>query len=493
MTPKVQSVRWRIMVRLLPMLALIFIGVLYWLGENLGNALYSTNLEIARRSNMMVVNAVELSMLTDEETHSQWDRVSRKIARDETTEIQVVNIRGEALFSTDPDEGGTTYHLDDSPCSVCHENGSKQASTQTAFIHDSKDAPYQVFAAPLNNAGDCRTCHSKEGPKLGMVFVQQSLEPIHEQVRAIQIGIAIAGVIAMVLTISTIRMLLGQYLDRPLRRLVAGARAIGTGNLQHTIELSEQTELAVLADTLNASTVRLAGLQKELVEQERLAAIGETVAGLAHCLKNTLNGLRAGQYVIDRGVEKNDTEKLKTGWRVMKEGVHQVERLTSDMLYCVKERVPEREPTDPNEIIREIIDLLREMATEKEVELRAALDEEMGVEALDRTMIYRAILNLVTNAIDACTESESGDLVILRSQGTPEEIVLTVEDNGIGMSDAIQARLFTRFFSTKSSGGTGLGLSVVKKITEEHGGTLRVKSEVGKGTEFHIHLPRTTV
>ena len=158
MTPKVQSVRWRIMVRLLPMLALIFIGVLYWLGENLGNALYSTNLEIARRSNMMVVNAVELSMLTDEETHSQWDRVSRKIARDETTEIQVVNIRGEALFSTDPDEGGTTYHLDDSPCSVCHENGSKQASTQTAFIHDSKDAPYQVFAAPLNNAGDCRTC-----------------------------------------------------------------------------------------------------------------------------------------------------------------------------------------------------------------------------------------------------------------------------------------------------------------------------------------------
>ena len=493
MATKVQSVRWRLMARLLPLLALIFVGVLYWLGENLENALYSTNLKIARRSNMMVVNAVESSMLTDEETHSQWDRITRKIARDEATEIQVVNIRGEVLFATDAGKRGATYPLDDPPCSACHENGSKQASTQTAFIHDSKDAPYQVFASPLNNIGDCRTCHSKDGPKLGMVFVQQSLKPIHEQVRTIQIGIIIAGVSVLILTILTVRMLLGRYLDRPLKRLVAGAREMGTGNLQHTIELSEHTELAVLADTLNVSTVRLANLQKELVEQERLAAIGETVAGLAHCLKNTLNGLRAGQYVIDRGVEKNDTEKLKTGWRVMKEGVQQVERLTSDMLYCVKERVPERESTDPNEIIREVIDLLREMAAEKGVELRPVLDERIGEEALDRTMIYRAILNLTTNAIDACIESELGDLVILRSQGTSDEIALTVEDNGIGMADEIQAQLFTRFFSTKSTGGTGLGLSVVKKITEEHGGTLRMKSEVDRGTEFHIHLPRTAI
>ena len=137
------------------------------------------------------------------------------------------------------------------------------------------------------------------------------------------------------------------------------------------------------------------------------------------------------------------------------------------------------------------MDLLREMAADQGVELRAALDEGIGVQALDRTMIYRAILNLVSNAIDACSESESGDLVSVRSRGTPDEVVLTVEDNGIGMSDEIKSRLFTRFFSTKASRGTGLGLSVVKKITEEHGGTLRIRSEPGKGSEFHIHLPRT--
>ena len=492
MTARVQSVQWRIMLRLLPVLALILVGVLYWLGEDLKETLYSTNLEIARRSSMMAVNAVELSMVIDGESHSLWwERVAHRVARDNGTEIQIINIRGEVLFSTDPDKRGTTYLLGGPPCSVCHENGSTQASTKTAFIHDPRDAaPYQAFVAPLSNTGDCRTCHLEDGPKLGMVLVQQALAPVYEQVRAIQIGIAIAGAVALILTILTIRMLLGRYLGRPLKRLVASAQAIGTGNLQHTIELSERTELAVLADTLNTSMERLADLQKELVEQERLAAIGETVAGLAHCLKNTLNALRAGQYVIDRGMERNDIEKLQTGWRVMMEGVREVEELTVDMLYCTKERTPEFELTDPNEVIREVIDLLREMAAGKGVELRAALDEGIGVAALDRTMVYRAILNLATNAIDACTESESGDLVILRSQGTPDEVVLAVEDNGIGMSDEIQSRLFTRFFSTKATGGTGLGLPVVKKVAEEHGGALRVESELGKGSEFHIHLPR---
>jgi signal transduction histidine kinase len=304
--------------------------------------------------------------------------------------------------------------------------------------------------------------------------------------------LAVVGGIVLLVTGLTTRSMLGRYLNRPLRKLVDGARAIGAGDLEHTIELPEHTELAVLADTLNQSTVRLAGLQRELLENERLAAIGQTVTGLSHTLKNVLNGLRAGQFVLDRAMEKGDMEKLRTGLRVTKSSVRRVERLIFDMLYYVKERVPRREPINPNGVIREVIDELRDMANSLGIELSAEMDERIGIVELDRTGIYRALVDLVTNAIDACTESESGDRVILRSRAGPDEIVLTVEDNGIGMSDEVLSNLYTRFFSTKATGGTGLGLHVVKKVVEEHEGTINVDSVPGKGSAFHIRLPKST-
>jgi signal transduction histidine kinase len=487
---RVKSVQWRILFRLVPLLALIFIGFLLWLGNHLKDVLYSANLELARRANLAVVYAIEATMLTDPD-HNVWDEIGETVPRQDKTEVEVINNGGRVLFSTIPANKEVVHELGDAPCNICHLSESLRPTVDTSVVRDPGVEDYQVFATPLRNRDQCHGCHDKADRNLGVVLVRQSLEPIDEQVRTVQLASAAVGGIVLLLTMLTTRLLLGRYLNRPLRRLVAGARAIGAGNLEHTIELPEHTELAVLADTLNQSTVRLSRLQHELVENERLAAIGQTVAGLSHTLKNVLNGLRAGQYVLDRAREKEDAEKLRTGLRVTKSSVRRVERLIFDMLYYVKERVPRREPIDPNDIIQEVVDEMSDMAEGLEVDLRAETDPEIGQVALDRTSIYRALVDLVTNAVDACTESETGDLVILRSRATQDEIVLTVEDNGIGMSDEVLANLYTRFYSTKAAGGTGLGLHVVKKIAEEHGGSITVDSVPGKGSAFHIHLPRT--
>jgi signal transduction histidine kinase len=346
------------------------------------------------------------------------------------------------------------------------------------------------MAAPLLNTGECRGCHREDRPNLGMVLVGQSLQSVDGRVRSVWVALAAVGGVALLATMLTTRLVLRRHLGRPLDRLVAGAEAMTAGDLHHSIEAPAERDLAALADTLNASAARLLRLEREVRENERLAEIGQTVASLSHVLKNVLNGLRAGQYVLDRALAKGDDEKLRKGLQVTRSSIRRVERLIFDMLYYAKERIPRREPVDPNEIMSEVAEELRSLAESLGIELRTELDDGIGAVNLDRTGIFRAIVDLVTNAIDACTESESGDLVVLKSRGCADEIVLTVEDNGIGMSKEVMSKVYSRFFSTKAAGGTGLGLHVVKKITEEHGGTVEIDSVPGAGTAFHLHLPR---
>jgi signal transduction histidine kinase len=226
-------------------------------------------------------------------------------------------------------------------------------------------------------------------------------------------------------------------------------------------------------------------------ELERLAAIGEIVARVAHYQKNLLNGLRGGLYVTNGAMAKGDRENLREGWRMLHGSVQRIERLTLDMLYYVKGRVPKREPADVNEVIQEVVDLMREAAAQRNVELQAELGEGTSRQSFDRAAIHRAILDLVSNAIDACAESESGNLVSLTSEATGDGIVVTVADNGVGMSDEVRSNLFVRFFSTKGGQGTGLGLPVVKKVVEEHGGTLEVESKLGQGSSFRLRFPKS--
>ena len=318
----------------------------------------------------------------------------------------------------------------------------------------------------------------------------QEVVSVEEGVRSVYVAVAAVGGIALLATVVATRLVLRRQLGRPLERLVVGAQTMAAGDLHHAIRTPRARDLAVVAETLNNSAARLLRLQREVRENERLAEIGQTVASLSHVLKNVLNGLRAGQYVLDRALAKGDDEKLRKGLQVTRSSIRRVERLIFDMLYYAKERVPRREQVAPNEIMDEVAEELGSLAESLGVELRTELDEGIGAVDLDRTGIFRAVVDLVTNAIDACTESESGDLVILRSRGWPDEIVLTVEDNGIGMSEEVKSKVYSRFFSTKAAGGTGLGLHVVKKITEEHGGTVEIDSVPGAGTAFHLHLPR---
>jgi len=249
----------------------------------------------------------------------------------------------------------------------------------------------------------------------------------------------------------------------------------------------DEANLAVLAGQA-ALAVENARLHREMMQAERLAAVGRTIAELAHCIKNILNGIQGGAYILDAGLARDDRKKLQTGWEMVRRNNAFLSDLVLDMLAYAKEREPHYEDTNVTQLVQTIADLLAARAKANGIDVTAEVDRSMTSVRVDRTAVYRALLNLGTNAVEACVEREG--TVVLRGRPAEEGwFVLAVEDNGSGIAPEHRDRLFTEFFSTKGSKGTGLGLGVVAKIVGEHGGRVEVASELGKGTTFTLHLP----
>jgi signal transduction histidine kinase len=232
---------------------------------------------------------------------------------------------------------------------------------------------------------------------------------------------------------------------------------------------------------------------RKLVEAERLAAVGQTVAGLAHAIKNITAGLTGGMYVLEKGIDLENRTYLSQGWQMIKGNVQKIKGMAVDLLNYAKEREPEYQLCDPNLPAQEVYDLMLSRAAEMGVALKIALAQSLPQAWFDREGIHRVLLNLVTNALDACTDiscaSRTCEVLLrtLKPRGWAVEYQVT--DNGCGMDEETRKKVFQIFFSTKGSRGTGLGLMIAKKIVDEHGGLIDLSSEKDSGTVFRVRLP----
>lgn len=236
-------------------------------------------------------------------------------------------------------------------------------------------------------------------------------------------------------------------------------------------------------------------LEREKKESDRLAVIGQTVAGLAHGIKNILQGLEGGVFVVQTAIEDSDKALLERGWDMVQNNIRRISDLVKDLLSYSKERVPQYEEVDPNKLVEEVCALFEPMAAKKSIVIERQLDKEIDESCkllLDQRGIHTCLSNLVSNAIDAC-ESDAKDVqhrVIVKTELDSEcWITFQVSDNGCGMSEDTKRKIFSSFYSTKGSRGTGLGLLVTSKIVLEHGGELFFESQEGEGTTFTMRLP----
>ncbi len=232
-------------------------------------------------------------------------------------------------------------------------------------------------------------------------------------------------------------------------------------------------------------------LEQEKLDAERLAAVGQTVAGLAHGVKNILTGLEGGMFLVRWGIEDDRRDKLEEGWSMLDRNFHKITTFVREFLSFAKGRVPEVSATDPNELVVEAVGLFGEAARERGVTIETELQPVIPPANLDAASIHRCLANLISNAVDACLVSDTrGDRVVVRTRDRDGTLEFEVEDNGCGMDYEIKRKVFTSFFTTKGTQGTGLGLLVTKKIVQEHGGSVDIDSTPGSGSTFRITLPR---
>jgi signal transduction histidine kinase len=248
---------------------------------------------------------------------------------------------------------------------------------------------------------------------------------------------------------------------------------------------------------------------KAMVQAERLAAVGQTIASLSHHIKNILQGVRGGSYLIELGIKDHakavtdgdvDVEQaqkavttMRKGWNIVERNQERISALVMDMLTFSKEREPVPEPSDLNEVVADVVELMRTRAEEDNVELVWQPSATMPTLMFDPEAMHRAVLNVVTNAVDACLERDTRRVEITTTFDQQENVARArVTDTGSGIEKEDLERIFGVFVSRKGGRGTGLGLPVSQKILHEHGGHIRVESRPDEGSSFTLEFPATS-
>lgn len=243
---------------------------------------------------------------------------------------------------------------------------------------------------------------------------------------------------------------------------------------------------------MSTDITRIKKLERQKLEAERLGAVGQTVAGLAHGIKNIIMGLEGGMYVVNSGIKRNDPERLLSGWKMLEQEITRISAFAKEFLDFAKGRMPSVKLVDPAAVVEQVAGLFKDRAAQSGIEMQTLVQPGIEAAPLDEEGLHACLTNLVSNAIDACEMSDKPQNHVRIAVGEENGVIVyEVSDDGCGMDYDIRRRVFSNFFSTKAAGrGTGLGLLTTRKIVQQHGGRVSFDSEEGKGSVFRIELFR---
>jgi signal transduction histidine kinase len=256
----------------------------------------------------------------------------------------------------------------------------------------------------------------------------------------------------------------------------------------------KETDLRVMEmfSGLAGSAIANARLIESNLRKERLAAIGQAVAGLSHYTKNIITSMSGGADLVEQGIRQQQLAIVERAWPVLRRSTRRISHVVQDMLSYSRSREPLRQDCDLREILEDVRSSFHELFAQRQVCIEVVIDGLHEPVHVDGNGVYRCLLNLLTNAADAV--SDNGGRVEIRASLTPEDMLyIDVLDNGPGVPLEARELVFEPFFTTKGTRGTGLGLAVSRKIAREHGGDLTIEDAPGGGARFILAMDTSHV
>jgi two-component system NtrC family sensor kinase len=228
-------------------------------------------------------------------------------------------------------------------------------------------------------------------------------------------------------------------------------------------------------------------MRTRLMEADRLAAVGELVAGVAHEVNNPLSSISAFSQLMLR--DEGLTDSQREGLEIIKSETIRASQVVKDLLAFARRSAPHRELVDLNDVICRTLRLRGYQMKSSRVTVETELCSELPHVAGDARQLQQVCLNLVVNAVQAMTSMGGGTLRLM-THSSAGKVVMDVRDTGPGIPPSVKARIFEPFFTTKEEGeGTGLGLSVSYGIIAAHGGTIEAFETSSEGTTMRVTLP----
>jgi len=245
---------------------------------------------------------------------------------------------------------------------------------------------------------------------------------------------------------------------------------------------------------LKEYTESLERLLKEKTElQDHLSSLGLMIGSISHGIKGLLTGLDGGMYLLDAGFKKENQDQIKEGWEIVRLMIERIRKMVQDILFYAKERDLKWEKVDALSFAREVAQTVSPKIAGQKIDFVCNFDNRVGAIEIDAGYVHSALINILENAADACArdQGQTGHQIVFSVRKHKAHVIFEVTDNGTGMDEATQEKLFTLFYSSKGRRGTGFGLFIANKIIGQHGGHIEVESKPGQGSTFKILIPDT--